>query len=174
MPRFCRTLALMKRTLIDMEISFKNAVFTDCEEIQRIQEKSFASLLEKYQDFDTNPATETLEKIQYKFNQDVTKYYFIMSENVKIGVIRLVSIDETTMRISPVMILPEYQNKGFAQKTFYEMEKKYPYIKVWQLDTIKQEEKLCYLYEKLGYTKTGREEDIKQGMTIIYYQKVIK
>lgn len=97
-----------------------------------------------------------------------------MSENVKIGVIRLVSIDETTMRISPVMILPEYQNKGFAQKTFYEMEKKYPYIKVWQLDTIKQEEKLCYLYEKLGYTKTGREEDIKQGMTIIYYQKVIK
>ena len=114
------------------------------------------------------------KKIQYKFNQDVTKYYFIMSENVKIGVIRLVSIDETTMRISPVMILPEYQNKGFAQKTFYEMEKKYPYIKVWQLDTIKQEEKLCYLYEKLGYTKTGREEDIKQGMTIIYYQKVIK
>lgn len=45
-----------------MEISFKNAVFTDCEEIQRIQEKSFAVLLEKYQDFDTNPATETLEK----------------------------------------------------------------------------------------------------------------
>lgn len=67
-----------------MEISFKNAVFTDCEEIQRIQEKSFAALLEKYQDFDTNPATETLEKIQYKFNQDVTKYYFILSENVKI------------------------------------------------------------------------------------------
>ena len=162
----------MKRTLIDMDINFIKATYSDCEEIQKIQQESFAQLLEKYQDFDMSPATETLERIQYKFNQPATTYYFIFCENIKIGVIRVISIDETTMRISPMMILPEYQNKGYAQKALSEIENMYSHIKFWQLDTIKQEEKLCYLYEKVGYVKTGKEEEIKQGMDIVYYQKL--
>lgn len=152
-------------------INLIKAVRFDCEEIQKIQQKSFAQLLEKYQDFDTNPATETLEVIQYKFDQDTTTYYFIMLDDIKIGVIRVVCIDENTMRISPMMILPEYQNKGYAQKVLNQIEKLYSDINIWLLDTIKQEEKLRYLYEKIGYKKTGKEEDIKQGMTIVYYQK---
>lgn len=155
-----------------MKIILQKALLEDCTEIQAIQRDSFAQLLEKYQDFDISPATETLEKIQYKFSQPETTYYFIFSDNIKIGVIRVVTIDETTMRISPMMILPEYQNKGFAQKALNEIEKMYSHIECWQLDTIKQEPKLCYLYEKLGYVKTGKEEDIKQGMTIVFYQKV--
>lgn len=155
-----------------MNINFLKAVRSDCEEIQKIQQKSFAQLLDKYQDFDTNPATEKLETIQYKFDQDTTTYYFIMLDDVKIGVIRVVCIDENTMRISPMMILPEYQNKGYAQVVLNQIEELYSNASVWKLDTIKQEEKLCYLYEKLGYRKTGKEEDIKQGMTIVYYQKI--
>lgn len=162
----------MKRTLIDMDINFIKATYSDCEEIQKIQQESFAQLLEKYQDFDISPATETLERIQYKLNQPATTYYFIYTENIKIGVIRVISIDETTMRISPMMILHEHQNKGYAQKALSEIEKMYSNINCWQLDTIKQEEKLCYLYEKVGYVKTGKEEEIKQGMDIVYYQKV--
>ena len=157
---------------IIMQITFIKALFEDCEEIQKFQQESFAQLLEKYQDFDMSPATETLERIQYKLNEPTTTYYFIYTENIKIGVIRLVSIDETTMRISPVMILPQYQNKGYAQKAMLKIEELYSDIKCWQLDTIKEEEKLCYLYENLGYVKTGKEEEIKQGMTIVFYQKV--
>ena len=155
-----------------MIITFFKATYSDCEEIQKIQQESFAQLHEKYQDFDMSPATETLERIQYKFNPPATTYYFIFCENIKIGVIRVISIDETTMRISPMMILPEYQNKGYAQKALSEIENMYSHIKFWQLDTIKQEEKLCYLYEKVGYVKTGKEEEIKQGMDIVYYQKL--
>ncbi len=162
----------MKRTLIDMDIKFIKATYSDCEEIQKIQQESFAQLLEKYQDFDMSPATETLERIQYKFNEPTTTYYFIFCENIKVGVIRVVRIDENTMRISPIMILPEYQNKGYAQKALSGIENMYSHIKYWQLDTIKQEEKLCYLYEKVGYVKTGKEEEIKQGMTIVFYQKL--
>ena len=157
---------------IIMQITFIKALFEDCEEIQKFQQESFAQLLEKYQDFDMSPATETLERIQYKLNEPTTTYYFILNENVKIGVIRLVSIDETTMRISPVMILPQYQNKGYAQKAMLKIEELYSDIKCWQLDTIKQEDKLCYFYEKVGYRKTGKEEEIKQGMDIVYYQKL--
>ena len=76
------------------------------------------------------------------------------------------------MRISPMMILPQYQNKGYAQKAMLKIEELYSDIKCWQLDTIKQEDKLCYFYEKVGYRKTGKEEEIKQGMDIVYYQKL--
>ena len=47
---------------IIMQITFIKALFEDCEEIQKIQQESFAQLLEKYQDFDMSPATETLEE----------------------------------------------------------------------------------------------------------------
>ena len=155
-----------------MNFTLKKALFDDCEEIQKFQQESFAQLLEKYQDFDISPATESLERIHYKFNEPQTTYYFIFCENVKIGVIRVVSIDENTMRISPMMILPQHQNKGYAQKAMLKIEELYSDIKCWQLDTIKQEEKLCYLYEKLGYCKIGKDEEIKQGMDIVYYQKL--
>lgn len=43
--------------------------------------------------------------------------------------------------------------------------------KKWTLDTIAQEAKLCYLYEKLGYRRTGKQETIKPGMDIVFYEK---
>jgi hypothetical protein len=42
---------------------------------------------------------------------------------------------------------------------------------LWELDTIKQEGKLCHLYEKMGYKQTGREETIKEGMTLVFYAR---
>ena len=39
------------------------------------------------------------------------------------------------------------------------------------LDTILQEEGNCYLYEKLGYKRTGKIEHINERMDIVYYEK---
>ncbi len=41
----------------------------------------------------------------------------------------------------------------------------------WALDTIKQEPKLRYLYEKMGYRPTGEERRLKDGMDLVYYAK---
>ena len=47
----------------------------------------------------------------------------------------------------------------------------YKNISCFTLDTIKQEKKLCYLYEKLGYMRTGKEEQLHDNMTIVFYEK---
>ena len=39
------------------------------------------------------------------------------------------------------------------------------------LDTILQEEGNGYLYEKLGYKRTGKIENINERMDIVYYEK---
>lgn len=47
----------------------------------------------------------------------------------------------------------------------------YPSALRWELDTILQEEKLCHLYEKMGYRQNGRTEEIKENMTLVFYAK---
>lgn len=157
-----------------MKISLCEAGLQDCAEIHYMQKTAFSALLEKYQDFDTSPATETIEVIRRKIRQPCSKYYFIQADSTKIGAMRIITLDESTKRISPIFILPQYQNMGFAQCAVHIAEDMFSATKVWRLDTIKQERKLCYLYEKLGYKPTGREELIKDGMTILYYKKQIK
>lgn len=41
----------------------------------------------------------------------------------------------------------------------------------WELDTILQEKANCYLYEKMGYYKTGKTEVINDKMTLVFYKK---
>lgn len=73
--------------------------------------------------------------------------------------------------MTPIFVLEEFRNKGIAQKTFYEIEKIHGNAN-WALDTILQEEGNCYLYEKLGYVRTGKIEKINGDMDIVYYEKI--
>ena len=41
----------------------------------------------------------------------------------------------------------------------------------WSLDAILEEKGNCYLYEKMGYHKTGKLWKINEKMTIVYYEK---
>ena len=44
----------------------------------------------------------------------------------------------------------------------------------WRLDTIEQEEKLCHLYAKMGYHKTGETEHVKDGMDLVFFEKRVE
>lgn len=154
-----------------MEISLQKAALGDCAEIHAMQVEAFAELLEKYHDTATNPGAEPLERIVLRMEQPNTDYYFIRLDEQNIGAIRVVRRDDTACRIAPVFLLPTYQNRGYAQQAIRMAQARYPNAKLWELDTIKQEPKLCYLYEKMGYRQTGKEEDIQPGMTIVFYEK---
>ena len=103
--------------------------------------------------------------------QDTTDYYFIRAEGRPIGAARVQRLPEDACRVSPIFILPAFQGKGYAQAAMRALEELYPQARTWRLDTIREEAKLCHLYEKLGYRRTGREEILQPGMTIVYYEK---
>lgn len=154
-----------------MEIKLQKAYISDCEEIYKIQVKSFKHLLDKYDDINTNPGAEPLEKIIGRIKQEFTDYYFIQLDGKNIGAIRILRLKGNICRISPMFILPEFQGNGFAQQTIKTVEALYSQADSWQLDTIKEETKLCHLYEKMGYKRTGKEEVIQDNITIVYYSK---
>lgn len=154
-----------------MPIQLVKATFADCERIHEMQVKSFHALLEKYHDMETNPGVEPLTRVCERMQQPFTDYYFILLDDVQIGAIRILRRSDKICRVAPIFILPEYQGKGYAQQAMLLAEALYPQANIWQLDTILQEDKLCHLYEKLGYQRTGEQETIQPGMDIIYYEK---
>ncbi|MEA4919718.1 MAG: GNAT family N-acetyltransferase [Clostridiaceae bacterium] len=154
-----------------MDILLKRARLSDCQLIYAMQVRAFAPLLEKYKDYDTNPGAETFEKVKKRMEQSFTDYFLIELGGLSIGAIRIVRNLKGICRISPIFILPEFQGRGYAHQAIKAAEMLYPEVCRWELDTIKEEEKLCRLYESLGYTVTGREKELQKGMTLIYYIK---
>lgn len=154
-----------------MEISLCKASLKDAAILHEMQVTAFTPLLEKYQDYDINPANESLDKVINRIKQPFTDYYLIHAFEVPVGGIRVVKMENNTYRISPIFILPEHQGKGIAKKVFEQIEQRYNDANSWVLDTIMLEEGNCYLYEKLGYKRTGEQKTINDNMTIVFYEK---
>lgn len=155
-----------------MNIKLVRATESDAAEIWTMQKTAFAELLNKYQDFDTNPANEPLEKVILRLNQTFTYFYFIVLNGKKIGVIRVVDkkSDKEFKHISPLFIMPEYRNFGYAQAAILIAENIHG-SNGWEIDTILQEPSNCHLYEKLGYRKTNKIKEINSKLTLVYYKK---
>lgn len=154
-----------------MKIELKPVTRNDVETVWKMQVEAFSELLNKYQDYDTSPAAEGIDRVLSRFEEPGTMYYFIVSNGEKVGVIRVIDKkDGSRKRISPIWIMEEYRNKGYAQAAMEEVERIYGNSN-WCLDTILQEKGNIYLYEKMGYHQTGKVEHINDRMDIVFYEK---
>lgn len=155
-----------------MEIHLLRAGVDDAKELHAMQVAAFKELLEKYQDYDTSPGSESVEKVETRLKQDFTYYYFICIGQQKAGAVRIVDSKETgkNKRISPIFVLPEFQGKGIAQEAIRLCEETHGSGK-WELDTILQEPKNCHLYEKMGYRRTGKTKVVNDKLTLVFYEK---
>ncbi len=154
-----------------MEVKLVRASMEDAEAIWKMQLVAFAELLEKYQDFDTNPGNETLEKVKWRFSFPATYFYFIQADGVNVGAIRVIDHhDDSPKRISPLFVLPEYCGRGIAQAAIREAERIHGSAN-WSLGTILQEKGNCHLYEKMGYHTTGNTKVINDRLTLVFYEK---
>lgn len=139
--------------------------------ICKMQVEAFSELYEKYQDTETNPACEHVEKITEKLRQPFTYYYLIQRNEINVGAIRVVDKkDGTAKRISPIFVLEKHRNQGVAQKAIKVVEEIHG-CKNWELDTISEEQGNCHLYEKLGYRKFGENKKINDKLTLVHYFK---
>ena len=155
-----------------MRIRLQKAALQDMKVLWEMQKKAFAELLEKYQDIDTNPANESYETLLEKYHQPQSTYYFLMYGGEEVGAIRIVDFqnDEKKKRISPIFVMQQYQNRGFAKEAILQAEQIHG-CHGWSVDTILQEKKNCALYEKMGYCRTGKTKQINDRLTLIRYEK---
>ncbi|MCM3163205.1 GNAT family N-acetyltransferase [Metabacillus litoralis] len=154
-----------------MKVILEKATANNAKEIFDIQVEAFMPLLDKYKDYESNPANESIEKVVSRINRPDGGFYKIVADNKLVGAICIFTNEETQFWISPMFILPTYQGKGIAQKAIQLIEDMFPQATSWELATLLEEERNCYLYEKIGYKKTGITKKINDNATLIFYKK---
>ncbi|PFW55076.1 GNAT family N-acetyltransferase [Bacillus cereus] len=155
-----------------MEITLEKATESDAAAIFQMQIDSFNSLLNKYKDYATNPANESIEKTIIRINNPSNNYYKMIIDSNLVGAI-CISKKEIPNKfwISQMFIHPIYQGKGIAQKVLILIEEMCPEAQIFELATILEEERNCFLYEKMGYTRTGVVKKLNDKTTLVYYKK---
>lgn len=157
-------------------IELKLITRKDAECLHKLQIEAFMPLYEKYQDDATSPAKESLETITKKIVDDNSDFYFILFNGKRVGGVRVKWYNGRNVKwISPIFVIPQFQNKGIASAVIERLFEMYSSDTIeWRLDTIKQEEKNCYLYEKCGFVRVGDETVINEKMTLVEYTKTCK
>ena len=150
-------------------ISLKRAVFSDADELFEMQKKVFQPIYEKYQDHETSPVFQSFERFTERLQTG--DYFKIYEHDMLVGSIHVYSKSPGIIRLHMINILDEFQGKGIAQEVMRRLESMYPEAESWELDTIKQEQRNCYLYEKMGYAQTGDEWKVNELMTLVHYEK---
>ena len=174
------------------EVELIPATADDAELIHSMKYKAFLPLYEKYHDDETTPVNEKIDKVIYQLTHFNSQYYLIRLKGENVGAIRVADkikkkqdsgncgsngnhkqdeCVQDVLYISPLFILPEYQNRGIAQATIKHVFDLYPDVVTWRLDTIKQEKGNCHLYEKCGFVRIGNEHAVNEKMTLIAYEK---
>ena len=153
-----------------LSIHLKRAQLSDAEAMHSMQVRAFTPLYEKYRDTAISPACETIDRVREKIATG--RYYFILLGDIAVGGIRVTLPAAPNRRkgISPLFILAEYQNRGFAQQAVAAVEALHGETN-WRLDTILEEPGNCHLYEKLGYHRVGEPARVRPNMTIVDYEK---
>ncbi|MET7016704.1 GNAT family N-acetyltransferase [Bacillus mycoides] len=158
--RAFKLVTLEKATEIDVAVLFQ------------MQIDSFSPLLNKYKDYETNPANESIEKTILRINNLDGGLYKIFVNTNLVGAICISRKEEASkFRISPMFIIPNYQGNGIAQKVLILIEEMFPEITTWELATILEEERNCFLYEKMGYIRAEFKKKLNDKATLIYYKK---
>src|SRR5690606_24873343 len=150
-----------------MEVLLEKATESAAQSIFDIQVKSFMPLLQKYQDYETNPANETIEKVIRRINRSNGGFYKILANNILVGAICIYWKENSQLCISPVFIPPACQGNGMAQRAITIIEKMFAQAQSWELDTILAEERNCHLYDTRGYSQTGVKKKLNEYATLV-------
>lgn len=150
-------------------VEFKES---DIDIVFEIQKAAYKPLYEKYHDDNTNPYMESKETVLKKYMRTGTKGYLFIKDGVPVGVVRISLYPESKSgKVSALGVHPQYQGQGIAYQALSEIEKMHSDVERWFLDTILQEAGNCHLYEKIGYKRTGKMEEISENMTLVFYEK---
>ncbi len=137
-------------------------------ELLKIQKKAFYSDLLKYKDYQTSPATESIESFYFRMQNSL--HYSIFIDGSLAGAICLKKQSNDHYYLYRIFLGPEFQNKGYGSRILQQLERKFPDVKRWSLDTPKNNRRNRQFYEKFGYKKIS-EQKVNEYLTLFIYEK---
>ena len=153
-----------------MELIIRRSKTEDAEALLEVQKESFNEDLLKYEDFDTSPANEPIERLIRKINNFY--YYTVLLDNEVIGGVDVRKVSDTQCRLNRIFLKVKCHNQGIGTKEIYFIENEFPDVTEWSLDTPFKSYRNHHLYEKIGYKKVG-EHRVTDKLVLFDYVKLI-
>ncbi|WP_158175849.1 GNAT family N-acetyltransferase [Heyndrickxia camelliae] len=154
-----------------MDIKIARTNINEAQELYAIQKQAFQSDLERYSDYKTNPAAETMNSFLQRI---IFSYHYTIYIHDKVaGSIDIRRISDDHFVVNQICLNPDRQNQGYGSKIMKMIEEMFPNVKNWSLKTQKDNEKNRHFYEKAGYTLTG-EQKMNHLLTLVDYEKRIR
>ncbi|MCY9549444.1 GNAT family N-acetyltransferase [Lysinibacillus xylanilyticus] len=153
-----------------MSIVIKRTNETEAPILLEIQKEAFEDDLRKYEDHDTSPVNEPIERLLRKIELFI--HYTIWHNNVIIGGIDVRDLKDNKYRLNRLFISKKYQNKGLGSQIMKLVEKEFPSAVEWVLDTPHLNIRNHHFYEKLGYKKIGQHQ-INEKLVLFDYTKIV-
>jgi len=128
-----------KEDPMNPNVTLTLATEKDAELIHLMKYEAFLPLYEIYRDDETSPVKEPIEKVIAILERKASEYYIIKADGLSVGAIRVCHRKrdyeppkgEVPAYISPLFILPRFQNKGIAQIAVKKVFDLYPEATVW-------------------------------------------
>jgi ribosomal protein S18 acetylase RimI-like enzyme len=149
-----------------MEIA--KAQIEDLKQILELQKLCYTENATRYNDFNIEPMTQTMDEIEKDFSKCIILKAF--NESNIVGSVRAYQKDGTCY-IGRLIVHPANQNQGIGKNLMLEIEKSFKETKRFELYTGFRDEKNLYLYNKLGYAQYKKIE-IKAGLSLVYLEKI--
>ncbi|MBS9803247.1 GNAT family N-acetyltransferase [Bacillus cereus] len=146
-------------------ISIEKATIIDAEELTEIMKSTFDAEAKQWlygQDdvIDYNiqpPGYSSVEMMKYSI-EELNSFKVVMDKEIIGGIIVTIS-GKSYGRIDRIFVDPVYQGKGIGSYVIKLIEKEYPNIKIWDLETSSRQINNHHFYKKMGYQMIFESED---------------
>ena len=149
-------------------MNIKRATINDAKEILELQQLSYISEAEIYNDFSIQPLRQNLKEIESEFKEQQVLKYIVDGKIV--GAVRYF-IKDGTCFINKLIVHPESQNQGIGSILLKEVQNNAGNVKRFELFTGFRSEKNIHIYKKQSF-KIFRREKVNEKLTIVFMEKV--
>ncbi|WP_260508142.1 GNAT family N-acetyltransferase [Cytobacillus firmus] len=148
-----------------MELMIEKAMMNDAVLLTKIMKAAFDQEAQKWLSNEQNtadfniqpPGYDSLEMTEYMIQE--LDYYKVIYKNEIVGGIIVTISGKSYGRIDRIFIGPDFQGNGFGSAAMKLIEKHYPYVKTWELETSAKQINNHHFYEKMGYQISFETEE---------------
>lgn len=146
-------------------ITIEGAVLSDAEKLTEITKKTFDEEMKNWlpkqgcvNDCNISPpGYASIEMTKYMIRE--LNYFKVLLNNEIIGGVIITLSGESFARIDRIFIDPIYQGKGIGSSVINLVERMFPNVRFWDLETSSKQINNHYFYEKMGYKTTIESDD---------------
>ena len=136
-----------------MEI--RKATNEDLPQILEVQKKAFLTEAEIYNNYNLQPLLQTLEELEQEYKLKNKTFLVLLDDKKIIASVRAEIMDKICS-VQKLVVLPEFHNRGIGKLLMNELEKRFSYVKKFELFTGEKSVKNIEFYKKLGYMITRK------------------